>query len=74
MRILTVEPKDIHVTADFSYAEIKHILNWAEKAHPLYQKVYTDENTSESSYVQDVFINSLRVLADDIEKGMKNGS
>jgi hypothetical protein len=74
MRILTVEPRDIHIAVDFSFAEIKHILNFCELAHPLYQKVYSDENRAESSFIHDVFIDKLRLLAEDIEKGVKDGS
>ena len=72
MRILDVQPRDIHVAVDFSLAEIKHILSFCDKAHPLYQKVYSDENTDESSFIQDVFIDKLNRLIDDLEKGAQN--
>ena len=72
MRIVSVEPRDIHILVDYSFAEIKHILNFCELAHPLYKKVYSDENRDESSFINDVFIDKLRTLADDLEKGVQN--
>jgi len=69
MRIISVEPKDIHVEIDFSLFEIKRILNFFDKAYPLYQKVYSDEDTDESSFIQDIFVSKLESLIKDLEKG-----
>jgi len=74
MQILDVQPRDIHVMVDLSLAEIKHIVRFCDKAHPLYEKVYSDENTDESSFIQDVFIVKLNRLIDDLEKGAQDGA
>jgi len=74
MNILTVQPKQVHVTLELSIEEIARILDYYDLANPFYQKVMKDTDTKTGEYMEEEFIAKLRLIFDDVRKGLQNGA
>ena len=74
MKIIDVQPKEIHVTLEMPLEEIAALLDYFKLAHPLYQKVYQDSDMTTGDAVESGFIGKLQSLYDDLKKGVPNDS
>jgi hypothetical protein len=74
MNIINVQPKDVHVTLEVSIEEIARILDYYDLANPLYTKVMKDVDIKTGEYMENEFISKLRLIFDDVRKGLTNGS
>ena len=74
MKVVDIQPKDVHVTLELSVSEIGRFLDFCEKAMPLYAKVYKDSDASSGDYVAEEIALPLKDIFDDIKKGVGHGS
>jgi len=74
MNVIDVYPKEVHANLEISVQEIAHILTFYDDARPLYDKVYADQRSEEGEYMANEFIAKLRLIFDDVRKGIKNGA
>ena len=69
MKIIRIQPKEIHVTIELSLAQIRQIVDFNEKAMSLYVKVYEDANLSVLDYVRNDYTNVLKQVLKEIDHG-----
>ena len=74
MNILNVQPKQVHVTLELSIEEIARILDYYDLANPLYVKVMKDADMTIGDYMEGEFTAKLRLIFEDVNKGMQNGT
>lgn len=67
MKILAIQPKDVHVTLEFPVEQIRKIIDFNEKAMSLYAKVYQDEDFGVLEYVKTEYTDILKQLLKEIE-------
>ncbi len=74
MKILDVQPKEVHVTFELSMQEIAHVLTFYDSARPLYDKVFADQRSEEGEYMTNEYIAKLRLIFEDVRKGVTHGA
>lgn len=72
MNIISVQPKEVHATFEVSIEEIARILDYYDLANPIYQKVMKDSDTKTGDYMDGEFIAKLRLIYEDVRKGVAN--
>lgn len=68
MMILDVKPRDVQVTMEMSAVELRGILDFIQKAEPLYSKVFGDQERLGHLFVRDQFAPVLTQLLRDIKQ------
>ena len=71
MIVISIQPKDIHVTFEISIEEIARILTFYDDARPLYDKVFADSMGEEGEFMENEFIAELRQVFENVQKGYK---
>ena len=74
MNIIGVQYKDAYVTFEVSIQEIARILEYYDSANALYVKVMKDSDMTTGEYMEDDFIAKLRLIFEDVTKGVGDGS
>ena len=74
MNIISVQPKDIHATLEVSIEEIARILDYYDLANPIYLKVMKDSDMKTGEYMDSEFIAKLRLIYEDVRKGVPDGA
>jgi hypothetical protein len=68
MKVVDIVPKQIYVKMEFSDVECQDILNFFEKAIPLYAKVHFDSPIDDSLSVADNFRSELKSIVKTIKE------
>ena len=71
MKVVDVFPKEICVNIEFTSQEISRILDFIEKAMPLYAKVHLDGPIDESALAIEKFNTELKSVSKLIERGIE---
>ena len=67
-KIVTIEPRDIHVTLDMSLVQVRHLITVLELAAPIaYDSEKNPEHAEACKYVEDVFF----PILEGVDKEMK---
>lgn len=69
MKILNIEPKDIHVTFDMSANEIDMVLDAMEHSEVTFDSDENPEIEKASAFFKDVFFKNLDAIAEEIKRG-----
>ena len=67
MRILNVEPKDIHVTFDMSIKEVNLVLDALDHSEVNFASDETPEIIEASAYLEDVFFKTLADISKEVK-------
>jgi hypothetical protein len=68
MKILNVEPKDIHVTFDMSAAEIDLVLDAMEHSEITFDSDENPELQQAATFFKEVFFKNLDAVAEEIKR------
>ena len=68
MKILNVEPKDIHVTFDMSAKEIDLILDAMEHSEVTFDSDENPELKKAATFLKDVFFKNLDAVSEEIKR------
>ena len=75
MKVVEIVPRQIYVKMEFSDVECQNILNFFERAIPLYAKVHLDSDIDDSLSVAENFRSELKSIVKTIRgEAEQNGS
>ncbi len=69
MRVISVEPKEICVTAEFKLTQIRHLLNFLDKSKVEYSSKDDPIMVEAAEYVKNDFFKTLDRLYEEFSKG-----
>lgn len=74
MRILAVEPRDIHVILDIGFQELVHLLNFLSTSTSTYDGEKQPEMKEAGEYIKNEFYPFLVKLKEDMENDSRSNS